>query len=118
MDRSGRRRRLVTALGAAFGVLLIAGGALLIAGLLGSSPVPLPGLPENGQGMIQRSNTNGDGVAPVPGATTPAGHSTASVRPRATTATTTVETPTTAATTKPGNRPTSHPGNPKPTRTK
>ncbi|MER7006690.1 hypothetical protein ABT297_27125 [Dactylosporangium sp. NPDC000555] len=65
MDLGGRRRRLFTALGVAIGVLLIAGGALLIAGLLGSSPVPLPGLPDRGQGM-QRGDADGAGGLGTP----------------------------------------------------
>lgn len=49
VDRSGRRRRLFTGLGAGLGVLLAAGSLLLVAGLMGTSPVPLPGLPQSGQ---------------------------------------------------------------------
>ncbi|HTJ34128.1 MAG TPA: hypothetical protein VL738_12940 [Dactylosporangium sp.] len=112
MDRSGRRRRLFTVLGAAVGVLLIAVGGLLIAGLLGSSPVPLPGLPNNGRGVLQRGDTDGDGLGtvPVPGTRT------TTTRPRPPAGATT---PAAAPTTdKPGNRPTSHPGNAKPSRTK
>ncbi|GAA4259264.1 hypothetical protein [Dactylosporangium darangshiense] len=112
MDRSGRRRRLFTVLGAGAGILLIAVGGLLIAGLLGSSPVPLPGLPNNGRGVLQRGNTDGDGLgtAPVPAART------TSARPRA--GATTPAAAATPTTDKPGNRPTVHPGNGKPSRTK
>ncbi|WP_238007295.1 hypothetical protein KZZ52_02500 [Dactylosporangium sp. AC04546] len=113
MDRTGRRRRLFTVLGAGLGVLVIAGGALLIAGLLGSSPVPLPGLPERGQGG--RAGLSG---VQQPDSGTP-------TRPPAVVRTTTQPpkgtTPTTAATTDlPGNRKTSHPGNanPKPSRSR
>ncbi|MGI5241889.1 hypothetical protein ACQEVU_28055 [Dactylosporangium sp. CA-139066] len=115
MDRSGRRRRLVTALGAAFGILLIAVGGLLIAGLLGSSPVPLPGLPNDGQGVLQRGGADGRlGTAPAPAVPS------AVARPHTTTAgATPAASPTPAATTgKPGNRPTSHPGNNKPSKAK
>ncbi|MEV8516344.1 hypothetical protein [Dactylosporangium sp. NPDC051484] len=122
MDRGGRRRRLFTALGAAIGVLLIAGGGLLIAGLLGSSPVPLPGLPSNGQGMLQRGDADGAGVlgtrAPAPA---PSARS-VTVRPQVSTAAAGPATPTPtpgATTDKPGKNKPSHPGNnPKPSRTK
>jgi hypothetical protein len=46
VDRSGRRRRLVVASGAAFGVLVLLALTMLVAGLFGASPVPLPGLPD------------------------------------------------------------------------
>jgi hypothetical protein len=46
VDRSGRRRRLVVASGAAFAVLVLLALTMLIAGLFGASPVPLPGLPD------------------------------------------------------------------------
>ncbi|GAA2621709.1 hypothetical protein GCM10010399_61070 [Dactylosporangium fulvum] len=120
MDRTGRRRRLFTGLGAGLGVLLAGGCSLLIAGLLGSSPVPLPGLPESGQGGLYRGET---GVSPapsrlvpaqVPNTRTPAPSAT---QPAATTPATAVPVPTDL----PGNRKTSHPGNggnPKPSRTK
>ena len=111
MDRSGRRRRLVTALGAAAGVLLIAVGALLIAGLLGSSPVPLPGLPNGGQGVLQRGDAGGDGLGTAPA---PTAVRSATPRPRATTETAVSPTPDG----RPGNRPPSHPGNPKSSKAK
>jgi hypothetical protein len=44
VDRSGRRQRLVLVSGAAAGVLLVAALAMLVAGLVGASPIPLPGL--------------------------------------------------------------------------
>src|SRR5690348_12004063 len=97
MDRSGRRRRLVIAAGAALGVLLIAIGGLLIAGLLGSSPLPLPGLPNNGQGTLQRGGTDGDGLGTAP-ARAPAADPT-SARPRATAGPTSAASPTPAPTT-------------------
>ncbi|MFG2039041.1 hypothetical protein [Dactylosporangium sp. NPDC048998] len=115
MDRGGRRRQLFTALGAAIGVLLIAGCGLLIAGLLGTSPVPLPGLPDKGQGMLQHGDADGAGMlgtAPTPSArpVTP--------RPRVSTASGPTTPAPGAQTDKPGKNKTSHPGNPKPSRTK
>ncbi len=122
VDRSGRRRRLFTILGAGLGVLLAAGSLLLVAGLMGSSPVPLPGLPQSGQGGQHR---DGAGTAP--------GHTSAPPRPSRT------ATPAAGSGTKPGsslpppssslpvslspsdphdNRKTAHPGNAKPSRTK
>jgi hypothetical protein len=114
MDRRGRRRRLFTALGAGLGVLLVAGVGLLVAGLLGSSPVPLPGLPDNGQGMLQRGDGGGaDGIGPAP---TPAVPKTTS---RTQTPGPAGSTPAVSVSTeKPGNRKTTHPGNPKPSRTR
>jgi hypothetical protein len=53
VDLTGRRRRLVTALGIAAALVLVAAIALVIAGVLGASPVPLPGLPRGGQGAQQ-----------------------------------------------------------------
>lgn len=48
VDRSGRRRRIVITAGAGAGVLVVVALGLLVAGLFGASPVPLPGLPELG----------------------------------------------------------------------
>jgi len=45
VDRSGRRRRLVTVLGAAFGVLLLLGLIGLGASLMGGDPAQPPGWP-------------------------------------------------------------------------
>ncbi|MEV6931975.1 hypothetical protein AB0M46_46840 [Dactylosporangium sp. NPDC051485] len=115
MDRSGRRRRVITALGAALGVLLFAGVGLLVTGLLGSSRVPLPGLPDSGRGALQQRDAGG-GRAPVP-APAPA----TSVPPATHGPKTSAATPSpapVATSTKPGNRPASHPGNPKSSRTK
>ncbi|GAA2354113.1 hypothetical protein GCM10010170_045950 [Dactylosporangium salmoneum] len=113
MDRSGRRRRLITALGAGLGVLLFAGVGLLVAGLLGSSPIPVPGLPDSGRGALQQRDAGGGlAPAPAPAASGPP----ATRRPRTSAG---AATPSPAATTaKPGNRPTTHPGNPKSSRTK
>lgn len=49
VDRSGRRHRIVVASGAAAGVLVLLALIMLVAGLFGASPVPLPGLPDMGR---------------------------------------------------------------------
>ncbi|WP_327006775.1 hypothetical protein OHA72_05580 [Dactylosporangium sp. NBC_01737] len=119
VDRSGRRRRLFTSLGAGLGVLLAASCLLLVAGLLGSSPVPLPGLPQGGQGGQHRDGAeSGVGSAPSPtGAPTPAGG--AGGAAAATPQTAGSPSGASATATEPhDNRKTSHPGNPKPSRTK
>ena len=115
MDRGGRRRRLFTALGTALGLLLGIGGALLVAGLLGASPVPLPGLPRGGrQGLVERGGAGEVGVVPT---ASHARRTTAAPAPQSRTAS--APAPVTATTTdRPGNRPTSKPGNAKPSRTK
>src|SRR6185369_7694434 len=46
VDRSGRRHRIVVASGAAAGVLVVLALGMLVAGLFGASPLPLPGLPD------------------------------------------------------------------------
>jgi hypothetical protein len=124
VDRSGRRRRLFTGLGAGFGVVLVVGCVLLVAGLMGSSPVPLPGLPQSGQGALHGKD-GGVGVQPAaptpPG--TPASHvgqparsSTATSTAGARSATT--QPAPTSSTVAPGNRHATHTGNPKPSRSK
>nr|BFE60299.1 hypothetical protein GCM10020063_048250 [Dactylosporangium thailandense] len=117
MDRRGRRRRLFTVLGAAFGLLLTAGGALLVAGLVGWSPGPLPGLPGGRQGLLERGDVGGAGVAP---ATTPESRVRTSAPPvgRAVTGASTAAPAGGTTTARPGNRPSSKPGNPKPSRTR
>lgn len=45
LDRSGRRRSIAVASGAALGAGLLAGLILLVTGLFGASPLHLPGLP-------------------------------------------------------------------------
>jgi hypothetical protein len=122
VDRTGRRRQLFTSLGAGLGVLFAVGCMLLIAGLLGSSPVPLPGLPQGGQGGLHRDDAGagtgaGSSHSPAAPATTrppaPFADPTAAVSrlPSATTGSP-------ASAEPPGNRRTSHPSNPKPSRTK
>jgi hypothetical protein len=49
LDRSGRRRRVVVASGAAAAVLMVLALTMLVAGLFGASPIPLPGLPDLGR---------------------------------------------------------------------
>ena len=48
VDRSGRRRRLFTLLGAGFGVLLLIGLIAVVASLFGGGPGQLPGWPGQG----------------------------------------------------------------------
>jgi hypothetical protein len=122
VDRSGRRRRLFTGLGAGLGMLLVAGSLLLAAGLLGTSPVPLPGLPQSGQGGIHRDGA-GPGGSAVPGRTgTPARSS--PPRSSGAAATGAAGSPGSGTAGSPAasephdNRKTSHPGNPKPSRTR
>ncbi|WP_432834050.1 hypothetical protein [Dactylosporangium sp. CA-092794] len=115
MDRSGWRRPLFTALGAAFGVLVAASGGLLIAGLLGSSPVPLPGLPDNGQGLVQRHDDSGAGLGTAPAEAPRPPTATPRPRPSATAA---VSPPPAPTTDRPGRGRSSSHGNPKPSRTK
>ncbi|MCP2328423.1 hypothetical protein HDA40_006930 [Hamadaea flava] len=50
VDRSGRRRRLITVLGAALGVSLLLGLIGLGASLIGGGPAQLPGWPGHGGG--------------------------------------------------------------------
>ena len=110
VDRSGRRRRLFTVIGAAAGVLLVLALSLLIAGILGASPVPLPGLPANGQLGPQVGRGQGSPTPDRTGATrTPA--------PTGVTGTAQLA-PTSSAVR--GNKPSTHPGTdaPKPTRTR
>jgi hypothetical protein len=115
MDRRGRRRPLLIALGAAAGVVLASMAGLLIGGLFGTSPVPLPGLPDRGQGIQPRDD--GAGLAPAPPASPrPVSPRPVSPRPATSAAPATVTAPTSA--THPGNKPTSHPGNAKPERTR
>lgn len=110
VDRSGRWRRLFTGLGAGLGVLLAAGAMLLVAGL-GASPLPLPLLPAGGQGG-QHGDTADAGLgtrpSPISGA--------ASRRPSASPSASPPASPSAGETHD--NRKTSHPGDPKPSRTK
>ncbi|MFF5230780.1 hypothetical protein [Dactylosporangium sp. NPDC000521] len=117
VDRSGRRRRLFTILGAGLGVLLVAGCALLIAGLLGASPVPLPGLPENGQ---MGRHQAGLGTAPTSGTPARPSAKPTSARPAAAPVTGggASPSPSASASEPHDNRKTAHPGNPRPSRTK
>jgi len=48
VDRSGRRRRLFTLVGAGFGVLLLIGLIAVVASLFGGGPSQLPGWPGQG----------------------------------------------------------------------
>jgi hypothetical protein len=123
VDLTGRRRRLVTALGIGAGLALVAAIALLVAGVLGASPVPLPGLPRGGQGAQQGTvvpaellpSTQPPGPATSPPARPP------SVAPSTSSAATPAPTPPTASSAAPthrGNKPTDKPGNGRPSRSK
>ncbi|HET8661656.1 MAG TPA: hypothetical protein VFM55_21995 [Micromonosporaceae bacterium] len=77
VDRSGRRRRLVTLVGAGLGVLLVASLSILLAGLFSSGPVSIPGWPDAGarpgEGATPLPTDAGpspDGTAPNPGTAT------------------------------------------------
>jgi hypothetical protein len=120
VDRSGRRRRLFTSLGAGLGVLLAASFLLLIAGLMGTSPVPLPGLPQSGQGGQHRDGAgSGVGTAPsrtgAPASPAPGGGPGGSGGTTGATSAATAGSPSASVH---DNRRSSHPGNPKPSRTK
>jgi hypothetical protein len=120
VDRSGRRRRLFTSLGAGLGVLLAAGSLLLVAGLLGTSPVPLPGLPQSGQGGGHHRDGAESGVGTAPSRTgapdRPSPTLTGASDGAAGTTSGAAGSP--SASEPHDNRKSSHPGNPKPSRTK
>ena len=119
VDHTGRRRQVFTAVGAFLGAVLVSVLSLLIAGLLGASPVPLPGLPGGGQGAQHRDDT-ADGFgdrpattrAPTPATTTP---TTAAPPVRATPP---AVTPSATPSVRKGNRPSTHPGNGRPSRSR
>src|SRR5690242_17606587 len=52
VDHSGRRRRIVVALGAAAGVVLILAAVVLVLGLTGAGPSRIPGWPEGAPGRV------------------------------------------------------------------
>jgi hypothetical protein len=117
VDASGRRRRLVTVIGAVLGSLLAVGIAVLVAGMVGAVPLPLPGLPASGQGIQDgqhgpaaeptradpSASPTGTGRTPAP---TSRGVPTAATTPPVGSA----PTGDASATTR-GNRPSVHPGN-------
>ena len=122
VDLTGRRRRLVTALGVGAGLLLVAAIALLIAAVLGASPVPLPGLPRGGQGAQQGTVVPAEllpSAEPAASATPPSARGT-SVAPSTSSAATPAPaaTASSAAPTHRGNKPTDNPGNGRPSRSK
>src|SRR5690242_19368089 len=118
VDPTGRRRRLVVAAGLGLGAILLAAIAVLVAGLTGAAPVPLPGLPGANHGVMRGEV---GAVDPAP-AHTPDGRSrTPSPAPSpapaagATTGASLTASPTSPSPTgPPGHRRTAHPGNPKP----
>ncbi|NUT18370.1 MAG: hypothetical protein HOV77_04235 [Hamadaea sp.] len=91
VDRSGRRRRLITILGGAFGVLLLLGLIGLGASLIGGGPAQLPGWPgHDGAAEPKPSAVVEPSKAPSPSsAETTRTAPTSSVTPAATAKTTT-----------------------------
>jgi hypothetical protein len=132
VDRTGRRRRRFTMFGLGLAGALIAGCALLVVGLTGT-PAPAPGLPPPGQGVM-RDGVGPPGVQRPPsddsGAATPTRTSQPTHTPAVPAATagrlplgpspltSSSATATTTSPARPGNGRTSHPANPKPTRSK
>jgi hypothetical protein len=112
---------LVTALGVAAALVLVAALALVIAGVLGAAPVPLPGLPRGGQGAQQGTVVPADllpSAEPAASATSrparaPSAPSTSSAAPAPT-----APTSSSAAPPRHGNKPSEHPGNGRPSRAK
>jgi hypothetical protein len=66
VDRSGRRRGLATLIGVGLGTALLVSLGLIVAGLQGASPVPLPGFPGGGQYAEQGPDGNAGAGAPSP----------------------------------------------------
>jgi hypothetical protein len=125
VDPTGRRRRLVTVAGAAVGLGLLSALALLVAGLLGASPVPLPGLPQGGQGAQQavvpaEAPPSADPVDPTTSRPAQAPAGAPASAPAGRTATTPTPASSSPSPCRPprGNRPTECPGNPHPGRSK
>jgi hypothetical protein len=122
LDPTGRRRRLVVAAGLGLSGILLAAIAVLVAGLSGAAPLPLPGLPGANHGVMRgevgavdpapaRSPGQSHPPSPAPSPVPAAGGDRS---PTASPTSSTQLTPTGP----PGHRRTAHPGNPKPSRTK
>jgi hypothetical protein len=122
VDRTGRRRRLVTAFGVGVGLVLAAVMALIVAGVFGASPVPLPGLPRGGQGAQEGTVVPAE-MAPAGGPSEPTTSRPARV-PSATpvpgSGAPAASVSSSSAPSRPprGNKPSEHPGNPHPGRSK
>lgn len=71
VDRSGRRRRLLTLTGAALGFALVTGLGVLAAGLMTTGSVTLPGWPDSG--AQANHDAPAASVDPASGQTAPAG---------------------------------------------
>ena len=124
VDRTGRRRLVFTILGLGLGAVLLAAVALLVAGLTGTGPVTLPGLPER-EHAVKRGEVGPVGWSPTASAAPSRSAGSATSPPDRPAVTANPSSPGPAATAtssspaaKHGNRPSTHPGNPKPTRTK
>jgi hypothetical protein len=66
VDRTGRRRRLFTAAGAAGGLVLCLVSLLLIAGFTGTGPDYLPTLPESVRGPVRTTPSGKPAPSPRP----------------------------------------------------
>ncbi|MEV0271269.1 hypothetical protein AB0H43_21030 [Hamadaea sp. NPDC050747] len=112
VDRSGRRRRLITVLGAALGVSLLLGLIGLGASLLGGGPAQLPGWPGHGGAAEPKPSVVAEpsGEPSSSTATTRTSVPTGSVSPSAT--------PRTAATSAPPGQTNTHRPTAKPSRSR
>jgi hypothetical protein len=124
VDASGRRRRLVTVIGAVLGSVLAVGIAVVVAGMIGAVSLPLPGLPASGQGVQDGQHgpagepTGVNSPTPRTGAERTPAPTSQGVPTAQTTPPAAGSVPTADASTTRGNRPTVHPGNPKSSRTR
>jgi hypothetical protein len=124
LDPTGRRRRLVVAAGLGLGGILLAAIAVLVAGLSGAAPLPLPGLPGANHGVMRGEvgavdpaparSPVGPGHTPSPAPSPAPAAGAAGGSPSAGPTTSALSSPTAP----PEHRRTAHPGNPKPSRTK
>jgi hypothetical protein len=103
VDRSGRRRRLFTLLGAGFGVLLLIGLIAVAASFFSGGPAQLPGWP--GQGGAAQLKPSAVEPTAQPQTTTAAPGMTASLSPTPKKATTTAAPPGQTNTHKPTAKP-------------
>ncbi|HET8683580.1 MAG TPA: hypothetical protein VFM54_17195 [Micromonosporaceae bacterium] len=110
VDRSGRRRRLVTLVGAGLGVLLVASLSILLAGMFSSGPVAIPGWPDAGARPAEGAATpQPTDAGPTPDGTAPAAGTTTAPAPQASPA---AQGQGTDHRRDPGGRPSKSPGKP------
>lgn len=117
VDRSGRRRRMFTALATAGGVVLTVAIVIVTAGFFGMGSGHLPGLPELGKAPKQGPVSPGVGPTGAPSSsavrtTTPSPVRSGTIAPP------TASPPPAATTTPRGNRPTQTPAHPTPSKKK